>query len=437
MSGKNKDEQAILTKLGINQLNAMQQAAHQAISSNNEVILLSPTGTGKTLAFLLPILAGLDRNTEQVQVLILVPSRELAIQIEQVIREMGSGFKTNAVYGGRAGSKDKIDLKHAPAILIGTPGRIADHMRRETVHKDHIKTLVLDEFDKSLEVGFETEMTEIIEALPSVEKKILTSATQKVEIPDFMSISNPERLNFLSDTKSQLKLAMVKSPSKDKLETLEQLLGHIATGSGIIFCNFKDTIQFVSNYLEDSGISHSCFYGGLEQMDRERALIKFRNGSSRLLLATDLAARGIDVPELDFIIHYQLPPKKEEFIHRNGRTARMQSDGAAYLLIGKNERLPDFAEEAEEETISNTSPFSDSEWSTLFISGGRKDKISKGDIAGLFMKQGGLQNGELGTIELKQDCAFVAVPTGKANSLINQLNNSRLKKKKVRISALK
>lgn len=436
MSGRIKNQQAILSKLGIERLNKMQEEAHQAILSNSEIILISPTGTGKTLAFLLPIIAELDPVSDQVQVLILVPSRELAIQIEQVIREMGSGYKTNAVYGGRAGSKDKIELKHAPAILIGTPGRIADHMRRQNIATNDIRTLVLDEFDKSLEVGFESEMKEIVSALPSLKKKILTSATQRVEIPKFVGLKNPEKLNFLSETNSELTLKTIISPDKEKLETLEKLLGHIGDGSGIIFCNFKDTIEIVSDFLFEKEIGHGCFFGGLEQIDRERALIKFRNGTHRILIATDLAARGIDVPEMDFIVHYQLPVKKEEFTHRNGRTARMNSNGTAYILKWKNEALPDFIEGSEIEEIRSTKPPSRSQWKTLFISGGRKDKISKGDIAGLFFKQGQLQQNELGTIELKQDCAFVAVPSSKAKQLIQELNNSRLKKKKVRISLL-
>lgn len=436
MSERIKDQKAILNKLGIEQLNKMQKEAHQAIQTNSEIILLSPTGTGKTLAFLLPIIDALDAKSDQVQVLILVPSRELAIQIEQVIREMGSGYKTNAVYGGRAGSKDKMELKHAPAILIGTPGRVADHMRRQTIATHEIKTLVLDEFDKSLEVGFESEMKEIVNALPSLKKKVLTSATQRVEIPKFIGIKNPKKLNFLSDAKSELIVKTIISPTKDKLETLEKLLGHVGDGSGIIFCNFKDTIETVSDFLHEKEIGHTCFFGGLEQIDRERALIKFRNGTHRILLATDLAARGIDVPEMDFIVHYQLPVKKEEFTHRNGRTARMNSNGTAYVLKWQNEALPDFIEGSEVEEIQSTKSPSRSQWKTLFISGGRKDKISKGDIAGLFFKQGQLLQNELGTIELKQDCAFVAVPTSKTTKLIHQLNNIRLKKKKVRISLL-
>lgn len=436
MTERNKDQKAILHKLGIQQLNQMQLDAHKAISSYSEVILLSPTGTGKTLAFLLPIIEKLDKKIDQVQALILVPSRELAIQIEQVTREMGSGFKTNAVYGGKAGFKDKIDLQHPPAILIGTPGRIADHIRRETVSIENIQIIVLDEFDKSLEVGFEKEMKEIMRALPSLKKKILTSATQKIEIPDFAGIKNVKKLNYLSEEQNLLKLKIIVSPSENKFETLGKLLGYIGNGSGIIFCNFKDTIQLVSDFLNRKSISHACFFGGMEQLDRERALIKFRNGTHRLLVATDLAARGIDVPEMDFIIHYQLPSKKEEFIHRNGRTARMHSNGTAYILKWKDQALPEFILNADIEKITSTNTPGKSQWETLYISGGRKDKISKGDIAGLFFKQGQLQKDELGTIELKQECTYVAVPGSKVKSLIEKLNNTRLKKKKVRISIL-
>ncbi|MFT6715624.1 MAG: superfamily II DNA/RNA helicase [Saprospiraceae bacterium] len=430
-----KDQQGILNKLGIKKLNKMQEEAGEAILSCEEIVLLSPTGTGKTLAFLLPIISELSPDYDQVQVLILVPSRELAIQIEQVAREMGSGYKINAVYGGRAGFKDKLDLKHPPAILIGTPGRIADHFRKHSLITRGIKTLVLDEFDKSLEVGFEKEMKEIAEALPNLRKKILTSATQKTSIPTFIGLQNPKKLNYLTDKKSQLQLKIVLS-SGSKLATLTNLLGHVGGGSGIVFCNLRDSIQNVSDYLYEAGIDHGCFYGGLEQIDRERALIKFRNGTHKILLATDLAARGIDVPEMDFIIHYEIPFKHDEFTHRNGRTARMNTEGTAYVLKEKEQRLPDFIQGVNEALeLGNT--VKNSDWATLYITGGRKDKISKGDVAGLFFKQGGLSKDELGIIELKQDCVYVAVPQSKSNQLITILNNSRLKKRKVRITLLK
>ena len=307
MAKRIKNQEAILKKLGIEQLNPMQEEAQLAIHSLEEVVLLSPTGTGKTLAFLLPIVAELDPASAHVQCVIIVPSRELAIQIEHVAREMGAGFKVNAVYGGRSFSKDKINLQHNPAILIGTPGRVADHFRRGTVSLEYVQILVLDEFDKSLEVGFEDEMTEIVQALTSVKKKILTSATEGVIIPNFVSLIDPTKIDYLADGVSKLTVKRVISPHKDKLETLVELICHIGDHPGIIFCNFKDTIRRVSDFLTFKGIDHGCFYGGMEQRDRERALIKFRNGTHKVIIATDLAARGIDIPELRYICHYHLP----------------------------------------------------------------------------------------------------------------------------------
>ena len=434
MSNAIKNQKHILSKLGIAELNPMQKEANFAIHSNAETVLLSPTGTGKTLAFTLPLIEELNPNCTEIQALILVPSRELAIQIEQVIREMGTGYKANAVYGGRSGSKDKLELKHRPAILIGTPGRVADHFRRERFSTEDIKTLVLDEFDKSLEVGFESEMREIVDALQNLTKKILTSASQHVEIPNFVELNKPKYINYLGDGVPQLKIKTILSPSKDKLDTLVDALSHIGNQPGIIFCNFKDSIQRVSDHLSENNINHACFHGGMEQIDRERTLIKFRNKTHQLILATDLAARGLDIPELKFIIHYHLPIKEHEFIHRNGRTARMHGEGTAYILKWEAENLPAFIGEPEEEKIETAPIPLSSDWETLFISGGRKDKISKGDIAGLFLKQGQLAADELGTIELKQDCAFVAVKKSKVGALLKLVNNNKLKKKKVRIS---
>jgi len=428
-----KNKSQILAKLGISQLNEMQEEARLAIANTNEVILLSPTGTGKTLAFLLPLIEELDPKLEEVQALILVPSRELAIQIEQVVRDMGAGFKCNAVYGGRAASKDKLDLQHRPAILIGTPGRVTHHVRKRTFDTRTVSHLILDEFDKSLEIGFEEEMEAIISALPNVEKKILTSATQGVDLPEFVNISSPTVIDHLGDGVSKLEIKFIISPEKDKLETLFKAVCQFGNDPGIIFCNYKDSIQRVSDYLREKGVSHACFYGGMEQIDRERALIKFRNGTHQLLIATDLAARGIDVPEIKFIIHYHLPPRLEEFTHRNGRTARMNADGTAYVLKWKDENAPEFIGELEEEEILEAPIPKRAEWATLFVSGGRKDKISKGDIAGHFFKQGELKKDELGIIELKNDCAFVAVREKRLIQVIRFLDNTRIKKRKVRV----
>jgi len=436
MSSAIKNQEEILKKLGIQKLNPMQEEARLAIPTSAEVVLLSPTGTGKTLAFLLPIIAELENDCDEVQAMIIVPSRELAIQIEQVAREMGTGFKVNAVYGGRPFSKDKMELSHPPAILIGTPGRVADHLRRDTFSTKRIRIFVLDEFDKSLEIGFESEMIEITDALYKVRKKILTSATHEVSIPPFIGLINPVYINYSEDGIAQLKIKTINSSTKDKLETLIDALCHLGNQPGIIFCNFKGSIQRVSECLTQNNISHGCFFGGMEQIERERALIKFRNGTHQLLIATDLASRGIDVPEIKFIIHYHLPNRSQEFTHRNGRTARMNADGTAFILKWEKEELPDFIAQNKIQKLSTAGIPSPSIWKTLFISGGRKDKISKGDIAGMFFKQGGLEKNELGIIELKQDCAFVAVPTTKVDELIQKLNNSKLKKRKLRVKLI-
>ena len=343
MANSIKEQQDILTKLNINVLNPMQEEAISVINETTNTILLSPTGTGKTLAFLLPIIKTLDPKCNDVQALILVPSRELAIQIEQVVRSMGSGFKVNAVYGGRPMSKDKIEIKHVPAILIGTPGRIADHFSNDRFSKKNIKTLILDEFDKSLEVGFEQEMREIISQLPHINKRVLTSATQSIEIPGFVRLNNPTTISYLNEKSvSKLEIKTVRLSSNNKLQALLDLIDYIGNQPGIVFCNLRESIDQVSRFLDKNMIQHSCFFGGMEQKDRERSLIKFRNGTSQILIATDLASRGIDIPELKFIIHYEMSRTLEEFTHRNGRVGRVNSKGIAYVMKLENKDLPEF-----------------------------------------------------------------------------------------------
>ncbi|MFK7833772.1 MAG: DEAD/DEAH box helicase [Winogradskyella sp.] len=437
MANNIKAQQEILEKLSIYQLNPMQEQALEAIENNDKTILLSPTGTGKTLAFLLPLLERLDPDCEEVQALIIVPSRELAIQIETVIRDMGSGYKANAIYGGRAISKDKIELKHTPAILIGTPGRLADHFEQARFTTKFIKTLVIDEFDISIEVGAGGEMKFIMGYLANVNKRILTSATQGASIPKYLKMDGGKTLNFLTEKpSSKLDIKTVVSPSANKHNTLVDLLHHVGSDPGIVFCNKKERLEDLSRFLDKKNVAHTCFHGGMEQRDRERALIKLRNGSVSVLVASDLAARGIDIPEMSYIIHYEIPEAIQEYTHRNGRTARVNSKGTAYLIKGDREVFPDFIENSKVIRIKSGSEIKPPFWTTLFISGGRKDKISKGDIAGLFFKQGHITKDQLGVIELKQDCAFVAVPLSIADRLVDKLNNVRLKKKKVRVQVI-
>jgi len=437
MANSIKEQQGILEKLKIHTLNPMQEEALDAISNNTNTILLSPTGTGKTLAFLLPLIAKLEPECNEVQAVIIVPSRELAIQIEQVIRNMGSGYKANAIYGGRTISKDKIELKHTPAILIGTPGRLSDHFEQGRFTTKEVKTLVIDEYDISFEVGAGGDMRNIISHLPNITKRILTSATQGTSIPSYFKMDKAVTLNSIKEKpSSKLVIKTILSPSINKYNTLVDLLNHLENDPGIVFCNKKETIEDISHFLEKKNIAHTCFHSGMEQRDRERALIKLKNGSVSILIASDLASRGIDIPEMKFIIHYEIPSAYEEYTHRNGRTARVNAKGTAYLIKGHKEVFPEFIEKPKVETLSNKGNRKSQFWTTLFISGGRKDKISKGDIAGLFFKQGEVNKDQLGAIELKQDCAFVAVPVSIAGTLVGKLNNTRLKKKKIRVNII-
>lgn len=418
----------------------MQQESFAAIESGRDVMLFSPTGSGKTLAFLLPLMRLLDPKLEEVQLLILVPSRELAQQIEQVARTLGTGLKVNSVYGGRSGMQDRLDLKQKPAVLIGTPGRVADRFRRDEINLDEVRHLALDEFDKSLEIGFEKEMKEIVRSLPNVAQRVLTSATGATTIPEFVGVIDPEVVNYSGPQSEALTIKAFKASHPNKLETLKEVLLSHQGQPGVIFCNFKNTLFEVSDYLSDQRIIHGTFYGGMEQLDRDRSLITFRNGTHQLLLATDLAARGLDIPEIKFIIHFEIPLHEEEFTHRNGRTARMHREGEAIILQHPESRTPQYYRDMKL-PLEQTEPASNRmvklpTYRTLYISGGRRDKISKGDVAGLMFKQGGLQKEELGVIELQQDCAYVGVVREKAQEVAERTTNTKLKKKKVRISIL-
>lgn len=435
------DIKEILLKLQIPALNKMQEEALKSIASHREVVLISPTGTGKTLAFLLPLVQRMRLNLHEVQALILTPSRELALQIEQVMRSLGSGFKTNAVYGGRSAQQDKLDLKHPPALLIGTPGRVADHLRRGRIDTRHIRTLVLDEYDKSLETGFESDMKEIMRALPSLESKILTSATQQIEPPSFVQLSNPKYLFHEAEEETKREIILLEAAGEQHADKLLGLLAKLGQQPGIVFCNFRETVEQLSEDLLEAGFSHGCFYGTMDQVDRERALLKFRNGTHRLLLATDLAARGIDVPEIEFIVHYELPQKAEEFIHRNGRTARMKREGRAYVLNPTRGKWPGYIDDFEgirmglDELVA-AGVSEETVWATIRLTGGRRNNISKGDVAGFLIKQGQLTPNDIGKIELSQDAAYAAVEQSKVGPLIGLIDNAKLKTKKVRVSVI-
>ena len=430
----------ILLNLGIENLNEMQVAAQETILSDNNVLLLSPTGSGKTLAFLLPIFEMLQPEILSVQCLILVPSRELALQIEQVFKKMGTGFKITCCYGGHLRETEENNLKQAPALVVGTPGRLADHIRRGNITTAHIETLVLDEFDKSLEQGFEAEMSFIIQSLPNLKKRMLTSATDAVEIPAFVGLKNPVEINFLTGEKSPaLAVQMVRSADADKFSTLFSLICTLGNRSTIIFCNQREIVEQVSNFLKDKSIVNVFYHGAMEQQERDVALCKFRNGSSNVLVTTDLAARGLDIPNIRYIVHFQLPTSQESFIHRNGRTARMEASGTAILLLAPQETVPGYIdpEPIEIELNADAGLPAKPDWSTFYISVGKKDKVNKIDIVGFLTNKGRLKKEEIGLIEVKDFFSFVAIRKSKAGPTLQLIKEERIKNKKVKIEVAK
>ena len=427
--------QKAISNLKIETLNEMQIASIEANKGQEDCVLLSPTGSGKTLAFLLPLLGHLNANLDYVQALIVTPSRELAIQIEEVFRSLGTSFKVNSTYGGHSIKVEENNFTQAPAVLVGTPGRICDHVNRGNLDLSKVKTLILDEFDKSLEMGFQEEMGYIVGQLNSLQKRMLISATEMKEIPSFTGIIDPIQLNFLSGKSEGLTLKLVMSEDKDKLQTLFDLLCQNSNESTIVFCNHRDTVERISDFLTEMGVVNTFFHGGLDQTERERTMIKFRNGSSNYLITTDLAARGLDIPEIKYIIHYHMPPKEDGFIHRNGRTARMSATGTSFLLMSRDEDMPDYIKKRPE-TVKlkddNSMP-KKPEWVTLYLSGGKKDKINKIDIVGFLSKKGNLEKFDLGLIIVQDFSSYASVKRNKVSQLLQDIQNEKVKGKKLKI----
>ena len=438
MQNKSIKIDVILAKIGITELNKMQKVAIKALVKNDDVVLIAPTGSGKTLAFLLPTLQKLNPQIKKVQTLILAPTRELALQIEQVFKSMKTGYKVSCCYGGHPLSVEEKSLKgEAPAVLIGTPGRIVDHLNRENFETDALHTIVFDEFDKALELGFHDQMSYIVRHAKPLKQRVLISATDAIDIPSFVGISSPTRLNFMTASKLPfgLTLRTVYSPTADKLETLLDLISHVGDESALVFCNHRSATERISKHLTKKHIVHDFFHGGLDQKDRERVLSKFRNQSNKLLITTDLASRGLDIPEIKYIIHYHTPIKEDAFIHRNGRTARVDATGRAFLIFCEGEELPPFLEELPKEIKprKNQEYPPEPEWISLSFNLGKKDKVNKIDIVGFLSKKGKLSREELGLIEVKDRLSYAAVKRTKVQALLNLIRNEKIKNKRVKI----
>ncbi len=414
----------------------MQLAVMEKTATTNNLMVLAPTGSGKTLPFLIAIVNKLNAKDKGVQAIIVAPSRELALQIEQVFKAMKTTFKVSCCYGGHSFKTEQASLSDAPALIIATPGRLSDHIDRDSFDPASVKIVVLDEFDKSLQMGFHSELKMFFKALSGKQQYVLTSATSLDPLPDFLPFKKIETLNFLtSEADPKLHLKLVRTWSTDKVETLMRLVARFNQEVTLVFCNHRDAVERISALFKNHQFEHGILHGAMEQIDREKNLIKFRGGAHNVLIATDLASRGLDIPEIKHVVHYQLPLNEEAFLHRNGRTARMHAHGEAYLILADDETLPVYIfKDLEEVTLpKGLSLPPPPAYACLYISAGKKDKISKGDIAGLLMKKGGLQSNEVGLITTLDHASYVSVKRSLVQKILSKIKDERLKKMKVKI----
>lgn len=423
----------ILDKLGI-QLNPMQEETmHAVLHGNKDVVVLSPTGSGKTLAYLMPLVQLIDPKVDEPQLVVVTPGRELALQSTEVLKSMGTGLRTMACYGGRAAMDEhRVMNKVLPQVIFGTPGRLTDHLDKGNFSAEHVKYLVIDEFDKCLEMGFQDEMGRLIASLPYLERHFLLSATEAEEIPRFVHMGRVETIDYRMDEEQvpeRIRIYQVKSTQKDKLETLAQLLLSLGDESSIVFLNYRDSVERTNEFLRSRGFATSAFHGGLEQHEREDALYKFSNGSANIFVSTDLGARGLDIPDIDNIIHYHLPECEDSYIHRVGRTARWEATGKAFFLLGPSEDIPSYVDaEVEDYEIPSDLPApAKPRMATIYIGKGKKDKISKGDIVGYLCKIGQLQSSEIGKIDVKDRYAYVAVSRTKLKQVLKLTAGQKIK----------
>lgn len=431
-----KTIQTLLYHSGFESFNTLQQEVIEKSNTSNNLLILSQTGSGKTLAFLIPLILRLKTNSLHIQALIIVPSRELAQQIESVFKSLKTNYKVLTCYGGHAMRVEEKSLTEPPAVLIGTPGRICDHITRNNLNLSHTNQLVIDEYDKCLELGFEDQMNFISRHLDALNQTSLVSATKLATYPTYLSFENPEIINHLTVSEHpEITFFNFPVTSKTKYESLFQLLCSFNGEQTIVFCNFREATEQITDFLRDKGFESICYHGGMDQDERERSLLKFRNNSYHTLICTDLGARGLDIPEIQHVVHFQYPHNKEAFIHRNGRTARMKADGSVYLLLNSDEDMPEYitlpALTYQLPTIIPNPVFT--QWITLYISGGKKDKINKIDLVGFLIQKGRLHKEDIGLIIVMDFTSFVAVKRETIKNLLPTITSEKIKGKKWKI----
>ena len=418
----------------------MQQAT-AGLALPAHILLLAPTGSGKTLAFAIPLLRSLGQPSQGVQALVIAPTRELALQVYEVIRPLAAPeYKTVALYGGHSFITEQNSLRSGADIIVATPGRLLDHLHRGSTVVQQVSTLVFDEYDKSLELGFLDDIKAICKRLRNVHTVIMTSATRLQQLPDFIDLSSLQTVDFTQESDvpvPDIDFRRVDSPEADKLDTLENLLRDTAGGRSLVFVNHRVAAERVYKRLKEEGFPVGLYHGGLDQDLRRRALTLFVNGTTPVLVSTDLASRGLDIGGLEAVIHYHLPVSAEVMTHRNGRTGRMGAPGKAFAIISPSDKIPDFFPALDEYYPEGSAAIESPRWKTLYFNVGKKEKISRGDIVGYLINKGGLPKDDIGRIDVDDHCAYVAVAAEKAAEALLRLAGQKIKNVRAKVSLLK
>lgn len=434
-----------LTELGFNAPTPVQTASLPALLEGKDLLGQAQTGSGKTAAFALPILTNVDLNLRQIQAVILCPTRELCAQVAREIRRLGRklpGLFVLTVAGGEPAKPQLEALERGVHIVVATPGRLLDLLSRDGINFDALKTLVLDEADRMLDMGFERDMRAIIESTPASRQTVFFSATY---LPAITQMSrryqrNPVAVKIEDIDKSTINHFVVHAESDEKAKFLNKLVRG-TRGSILIFANLKASINEITERLKREGEQAASLHGDLEQRDRDRVLAMFRNQSVRVLVASDVAARGLDIAGVDMVIQHDVPHEDAVYVHRSGRTGRAGKTGVAVSLasVSERQRLREF-EFAHSIEIKKASIFDFSyreeekpatAMRTLYISGGRKDKLRPGDILGaLTGESGGLTASQIGKIEIHDNFAYVALDAKAAAKAESKLKSGKIKGRK-------
>jgi ATP-independent RNA helicase DbpA len=452
---------AVVKELGFEELTPIQAESIPLLLQGKDLVGQSKTGSGKTAAFALPLLHRLDLGRRELQGLVVCPTRELSAQVARELRKLGrnlAGLSVLVLSGGQEVREQARALEAGAHLAVGTPGRLLDHLQRRNLKVHRVAMVVLDEADRMLDMGFGQDVGKVLKALPSERQTVFFSATYPATIRELSAKyqREPQRVTVAVDAGEgppQTKELVVHVAPEQKLDALRWVLEQYPSDSALVFANLKLTVAEVARVLGSSRLSVASLHGDLEQYDRDRVMAKFRNGSTRVLVATDVAARGIDLEKLDLVINYELPTQPEIYVHRIGRTGRAGQVGLAVSLCARAEQPRLEAIElytgsaliavereraAPAAKSSAPSPALDAKMETLRLSGGRKDKLRPGDILGaLTGEAGGLAGSDVGKIEIHDRFSYVAVTKSLSQRAAQSLSSGRIKGKRFKAEVVK